>query len=59
MKPKRKLSPRSFVTQVAGSGGPIGQDPAGQSKAGPASDHDLGHPPGKSGAAENDSDAGR
>lgn len=57
MKPKRKVSPRSFVMQVAGSGGPSGGAAAGQGKAGAAGDHDLVQPPAKGGAAGNDSDS--
>jgi hypothetical protein len=59
MKPKRKISPRSFVMQVAGSGGPSGGGggAGGQGKSGPAGDHDLVQPAGKGGAAGNDSDS--
>ena len=32
MKPTRKVSPRSFVTQFAGSGGPTGEAQAGQGR---------------------------
>ena len=56
MKPKRKVSPRSFVMQVAGSAGPSGEAAGGQGKAAPAGDHDLVQPAGKGGAAAHDSD---
>lgn len=49
MKPTRKVSPRSFVTQVAGTGGPTGEAQAGQGRGGAATDHDLVQPPGKGG----------
>jgi hypothetical protein len=60
MKPTRKVSPRSFVTQVAGSGGPTGEAQAGQGRGGVATDHDLAQPAGKGGGggAANDSDGG-
>lgn len=60
MKPTRKISPRSFVTQVAGSGGPTGEAQAGQGRGGaPGTDHDLVQPAGKSGGgAANDADGG-
>lgn len=58
MKPRRKVSPRSYVTQVAGSGGPTGEAQAGQGRGGVATDHDLVQPAGKSGGAANDSDGG-
>jgi hypothetical protein len=60
MKPTRKVSPRSFVTQVAGSGGPTGEAQAGQGRSAPGTDHDLVQPAGKSGGggAANDSDGG-
>ena len=57
MKPTRKVSPRSFVTQVAGSGGPTGEAQAGQGRGGGgATDHDLVQPAGKSGGGANDAD---
>jgi hypothetical protein len=61
MKPTRKISPRSFVTQVAGSGGPTGEAQAGQGRGGaPGTDHDLVQPAGKGGGggAANDADGG-
>jgi hypothetical protein len=60
MKPTRKVSPRSFVTQVAGSGGPTGEAQAGQGRSAAGTDHDLVQPAGKGGGggAANDSDGG-
>jgi hypothetical protein len=59
MKPTRKISPRSFVTQVAGSGGPTGEAQAGQGRGGPpGTDHDLVQPAGKSGSGGASSDSG-
>lgn len=58
MKPKRKVSPRSFVMKVAGAGGPSGGGIGGLGQA-TASDHDLAHPAAHGGAAPgNDSDSG-
>jgi hypothetical protein len=57
MKPTRKRSPRSFVSQVAGSGGPTGgMGPGGPDKGGAGSDHDLAHPASHGGG--NDPDSG-
>lgn len=53
MKASRKLSRSSFVLQVAGDPR-VGGAPGGKGKGGaPASDHDLGLPPG--GGADPDS----
>jgi hypothetical protein len=59
MKPTRKVSPRSFVTKVAGSGGPTGEAQAGQGRGAPGTDHDLAQPAGKGGGggAASDHDA--
>jgi hypothetical protein len=50
VKASRKLSPSSFVMQVAGDarGGGALTALTGKGKGGPAGDHDLGHPPGGS-----------
>jgi len=58
MKPARRVSPRSFVTQVAGTGGPTGEAQAGQGRGGAGTDHDLVQPAGKGGGgAASDHDA--
>ena len=51
MKASRKLSPSSFVMQVAGDARGGGKGKGGPA---PASDHDLGQPP-SSGGADPDS----
>ena len=58
MKPTRKVSPRSYVTRVAGSGGPTGEAQAGQGRGGGGTDHDLVQPSGPRGGAPGDADTG-
>jgi hypothetical protein len=55
MKPTRKVTRRSFISEVTGGYGAAGGFGGPPDKPVPATDHDL-HPPQKPGAPASDSD---